>query len=235
MLDSHAFTVMGLGFVLGLRHALDADHIVAVSTVLAERPSLRASSVVGFFWGLGHTVVLLLSGVAVLTLHITIPHSLAAAFEFCVGVMLIVLGVSLALRLYRDRWHVHHHEHDGHRHLHLHRHAAEDGHAHIHWFQQARRPLLIGMAHGLAGSAALLLIVISAAGTFLQGIGYILIFGVGSIVGMVAVGAAISLPMMFTLSVGRGPFLAVQGLASLASIGLGLVMMWRLSAGEPAF
>lgn len=235
MLDSHAFTVMGLGFVLGLRHALDADHIVAVSTVLAERPSFRASSVVGFFWGLGHTVVLLLTGIAVLALHISIPASLAVLFEFCVGVMLIVLGVSLALRLYRERWHLHPHEHDGHRHLHLHRHASEDGHAHVHWFQQARRPLLIGMAHGLAGSAALLLIVISAAGTILQGIGYILVFGVGSIAGMVAVGAAISLPMMLTLSVGRGPFLAVQGLASLASIGLGLVMMWRLSAGEPAF
>jgi high-affinity nickel permease len=235
MVDSHGLTIMGLGFVLGLRHALDADHIAAVSTVLAERPSLRASGVVGLFWGLGHTLMLLLVGICVLALRVTIPESLAAAFEFCVGLMLVVLGLSLARRLYREEWHVHPHEHGGRRHLHLHRHALQEDHAHAHWLQEARRPLFIGMAHGLAGSAALLLIVVSAAGTVLQGIGYILIFGIGSIIGMMAVGTAISLPFVLSLSIGRGAFIAVQGLASLGSIGLGLLLMWRLSLGESGF
>ena len=91
------------------------------------------------------------------------------------------------------------------------------------------------MAHGLAGSAALLLIVIAGAGTFVQGVGYIVVFGIGSIAGMVAVGTAISLPFVLSRSVGRGAFIAVHGLASLSSIGLGLLMMWRLSLGESGF
>jgi ABC-type nickel/cobalt efflux system permease component RcnA len=235
MLDSHGLTLFGLGFVLGLRHALDTDHIVAVSTVLAERPSFRASGVVGFFWGLGHTLMLLLVGGCVLALHVSIPESLAAAFELVVGLMLIGLGLSLARRLYREGWHVHPHEHEGRQHLHLHRHAFDYDHGHVHWFRQARRPLAIGMAHGLAGSAALMLIVISGAGTFAQGIGYILVFGVGSILGMIAVGAAISLPFVLSISIGRGALVAVQGLASLGSIGLGLLMMWRIGLGESGF
>jgi sulfite exporter TauE/SafE len=235
MVDSHGLTIMGLGFVLGLRHALDADHIVAVSTVLAERPSLRASGVVGLFWGLGHTLMLLLVGICVLALRVTIPESLASAFEFCVGLMLVVLGLTLARRLYREEWHVHPHEHGGRRHLHLHRHALRQDHAHAHWLEEARRPFFIGMAHGLAGSAALLLIVVSAAGTVFQGIGYILIFGIGSIIGMMAVGTAISLPFVLSLSIGRGAFIAVQGLASLGSIGLGMLLIWRLSLGESGF
>jgi ABC-type nickel/cobalt efflux system permease component RcnA len=228
MLDSHGLTVLGLGFVLGLRHALDADHIVAVSTVLAERPSFRASGVIGLFWGLGHTLMLLLVGICVLALHVSIPETLATAFELVVGIMLIGLGLGLARRVYREGWHAHPHEHDGRQHLHLHRHTLHHDHTHVHWLRDARRPLLIGMAHGLAGSAALLLIVISAAGTFGQGIGYILVFGIGSIMGMIAVGTAISLPFMLSLSIGRGALVAVQGLASLGSIGLGLLMMWRI-------
>lgn len=235
MLDSHGFTVMGLGFLLGLRHAFDADHIVAVSTVLADRPSFRTSSAIGFFWGLGHTLMLLLVGVGVLACHVSIPESLAAGFELFVGIMLIGLGLSLARRLYREGWHVHPHEHDGQRHVHLHRHLLHRNHTHAHWFQNARRPLLIGMVHGLAGSAALLLIVISAAGTLAQGVGYILAFGIGSIMGMIAVGTALSLPFVLSISLGRGALIAVQGLASLCSIGLGLLLMWRVSLGQSGF
>ena len=235
MLDSHGLTILGLGFVLGLRHALDADHIVAVSTVLAERPTFRASGVVGLFWGLGHTLMLLLVGGCVLALHVSIPESLAAVFELLVGIMLIGLGLGLARRLYREGWHLHPHEHGGRQHVHLHRHTVDQDHIHAHWFLEARRPLLIGMAHGLAGSAALLLIVVSAAGTFGQGIGYILVFGVGSIIGMIAVGAVISLPFVLSLSIGRGALVAVQGLASLGSIGLGLLVIWRMGLGEPGF
>ncbi|HEY7531363.1 MAG TPA: hypothetical protein VH681_01115, partial [Nitrospiraceae bacterium] len=91
MPDAELLTILGLGFVLGLRHALDSDHIVAISTLLAQRPSLRASGLVGLSWGLGHTLVLLLVGVAVLALRVQIPESVAMAAEFGVGVMLIIL------------------------------------------------------------------------------------------------------------------------------------------------
>ena len=97
MADSSYLTVLGLGFILGLRHALDSDHLAAVSTVLAERPSWRASGLVGLSWGVGHTAVLLFVGAIVLVLRVPIPEPLAAAAEGIVGVMLIVLGGLLGM------------------------------------------------------------------------------------------------------------------------------------------
>ena len=231
MFDPHTLTILSLGFVLGLRHALDADHLAALSTVLAERPTVQASTAIGFFWGLGHTLMLLCVGTLLLALNLTIPEALAGLFEFAVGVMLVVLGLSLARRIYREQWHLHTHEHDGQPHVHLHSHHLQPDHAHGHWYQGSLRPLLIGMAHGLAGSAALMLIVLSTVTGIGQGIGYIVVFGVGSILGMVGVGAILSLPVVYSVTVGPRAYWMVQGLACLASIGLGLLMMVRIGLG----
>jgi High-affinity nickel permease len=231
MVDPHTLTILSLGFVLGLRHALDADHLAALSTVLAERPSVQASSTIGFFWGLGHTLMLLCVGTLLLALNLTIPESLAIVFEFAVGVMLVGLGLSLARRIYREQWHLHAHDHEGRPHVHLHSHHLHPDHAHAHWYQGSLRPLLIGMAHGLAGSAALMLIVLSTVTDIVQGIGYIVLFGVGSILGMVGVGAVFSLPVVYSVAAGPRAYRMVQGLACLASIGLGLLMMVRIGLG----
>lgn len=228
MPDAEVLTILGLGFVLGLRHAFDTDHIVAVSTILARRPSVRASGMIGFSWGLGHTLVLLLVGAVVLALRVEIPESLALAAEFGVGVMLVVLGSALAIKLSKERWHLHTHEHDGERHLHFHSHQQIADHRHPHWLRDAIQPLCIGMAHGLAGSAALLLVVLSTAKSIMAGFFYIAVFGVGSILGMILIGLTISVPVLWSLSVGRRVFLAVQGLASLGSIGLGIAIMLRI-------
>jgi high-affinity nickel permease len=228
MPDAEVLTMLGLGFVLGLRHALDTDHIVAVSTVLAQQPSVRASGIIGVSWGLGHTLVLLLVGTVVLALRVEIPESLALAAEFGVGVMLVLLGSALAVKLSKQRWHLHAHEHDGERHLHLHSHQLIADHHHPHWLRDSIQPLCIGMAHGLAGSAALLLVVLSTAKSMMAGMLYITVFGVGSILGMILIGLAISVPVLWSLSVGRRVFLAVQGVASLGSIGLGVAIMLRI-------
>src|SRR5512132_4691538 len=119
MFDPHTLTILGLGLVLGLRHALDADHLAALSTVLAERPTVQASTAIGFFWGLGHTLMLLCVGIVLLALNLTIPDSLASVFEFAVGVMLVGLGLSLARRIFREQWHFHAHDHEGRPHVHL--------------------------------------------------------------------------------------------------------------------
>ena len=235
MPETSFLTLLSFGFLLGLRHAMDADHLAAVSTVLARHPSVRASGSIGFFWGLGHTLVLLFVGGAVLALNVTIPETLTIAFEFGVGLMLVGLGVSLATRLARARWHLHTHEHDGERHLHFHSHQAGPDHVHSHWLRRSMQPLLIGMAHGLAGSAALMLLVLSTVTTLGQGITYILVFGVGSILGMMLLGLVISLPVVYSLACGRQAFLAVQGLASLGSIGLGLTIIVQLGMGQSPF
>ena len=231
MFDPHTLTILSLGFVLGLRHALDADHLAALSTVLAERPTVQASTAIGLFWGLGHTLMLLCVGTLLLALNLTIPESMANLFEFAVGGMLVALGLSLARRMYREQWHVHTHEHGGQPHVHLHSHHVRADHTHGHWYQGSMRPLVIGMAHGLAGSAALMLVVLSTVTGIGQGIGYIVVFGVGSILCMAGVGAVLSLPVIYSVTVGPRAYWMVQGLACLASIGLGVVMMVRIGLG----
>jgi len=231
--DSSYLTVLGLGFVLGLRHALDADHLAAVSTVLAERPSWRASGLVGLSWGIGHTLVLLFVGVIVLVLRVPIPEPLALAAEGLVGFMLVLLGALLGLKLIRERWHLHPHDHDGKMHVHLHSHSHAYDHGHAHWWRESVRPLCIGMAHGLAGSAALLLLVVASAQTVADGLLYIAVFGCGSILGMMLIGLVLSVPVVCSLRLGRPLFLAVQGLASVGSIALGCSIVYRLLTGEP--
>jgi hypothetical protein len=231
MLDTDFLTILGLGLMLGLRHALDTDHLAAVSTVLAQRPSLRSSGMIGFSWGLGHTVVLLLVGAVVLMVRVPIPEPFAVAAEFGVGAMLVFLGGILGVRLVRERWHVHAHDHDGGQHVHLHSHALSEDHGHGHWWRDSIRPFCIGMAHGLAGSAALLLMVLSSAPSVSAGLMYIAVFGLGSIVGMMLVGIAISLPILWSVTLGRPVFLAVQGLASLGSVAIGLAMMFHIVLG----
>lgn len=122
MLDLQFVSMLGMGFLLGARHALDADHIAAVSTLLSRRPDIKASGFIGLCWGIGHTATLLMVGCAVLALKLTIPDAVAQACEQVVGVMLIVLGAGLAVTLYREQWHLHAHEHDGSVHVHLHSH-----------------------------------------------------------------------------------------------------------------
>jgi len=235
MTDPSYLTILGFGFVLGLRHALDADHIAAVSTVLATTPSWRASGLIGFSWGLGHTLVLLCVGAVALALQVSIPESVANAAEFAVGLMLITLGGTLAFRVFRERWHSHNHDHEGHRHEHLHSHAMTSGHVHAHWWSDSVKPLCIGMAHGLAGSAALLLVVVTASRTLLEGLAYIALFGVGSIIGMMLIGLVLSLPVIWSLSLGRQAILVVQGIAGLGSVGLGVSMLVRIAMGEHPF
>ncbi|MEP6888793.1 MAG: urease accessory protein UreH [Nitrospirales bacterium] len=229
MLDFEFLTILGFGFLLGARHALDADHLAAISTILSKRPCLRTSSFIGLCWGLGHTLMLLLVGVAVILLKVTIPESVAQTLEFGIGMMLVVLGSSLAWSLYQERWHLHTHEHDGESHLHLHSHQADEHHRHYHWMHLSVRPLLIGMAHGLAGSAALMLMVLSTVQTMWQGMAYILVFGIGSVIGMVFLGCLISAPLVLSATFGRRVQHVVQGLASLGSVGLGLTMMIRIA------
>jgi zinc transporter ZupT len=233
MVESSYVTILMLGFVLGLRHALDTDHIAAVSTVLAQRPSWRASSLVGLSWGLGHTVVLLLVGALVLVLRVPIPEPIAMGAEFAVGVMLVVLGSLLGIRLVKEQWHMHQHDHDGTKHVHLHSHAQSPGHGHSHWWRESVRPLCIGMAHGLAGSAALLLLVVASAHSVMEGLVYITVFGCGSILGMMLIGLVLSFPVVCSLRLGQPVFLAVQGVASLGSVGLGLSIIYRILMGEP--
>jgi sulfite exporter TauE/SafE len=158
-----AAAILGGGFALGLRHATDADHLAAVSTIVSERRSLLGSAVIGGIWGLGHTISLLAAGVVVLLLDFQISEQNERMLEFFVGVMLVVLGLNVLRKILQGgKIHFHAHEHGARQHVHPHLHepgAKDETNTH-HGFSFSPRALIIGMIHGLAGSAALMLAVI---------------------------------------------------------------------------
>lgn len=229
MHETELLTLLGVGFLLGLRHALDTDHLAAVSTVLAERPSLLASGAVGLWWGIGHTLTLLLVGSVVLAWDLHIPAQFEMITESGVALVLIILGGTLARKLHRERWHVHSHHHDDESHVHFHSHQRQESHRHRHWMTDSIRPLCIGMVHGLAGSAALMLMILATTTKVSSGLLSILIFGVGSIMGMMMVGLTISVPVIYSRSINQRLFMGVQGVASLASVSVGLWMLVTLA------
>jgi hypothetical protein len=226
-------SVLLIGFLLGIRHAADPDHLAAVATLAIRQHSLIQSVRQGVAWGLGHSVVLLAVGGAVLALGASIPRGVATALELVVAGMLIALGVDVLRRLARERIHVHVHTHEpGIRHVHAHGHALGEGrraghHDHAHngmpW-----RALAIGMTHGMAGSAGLIVLSLGAVQSWQTGIMFIALFGAGSIVGMLALSIAIAIPLRVT-AVRLGKLfnslaVAIGGL----SCALGLLMICRI-------
>jgi high-affinity nickel permease len=201
MFDGVIITALAVGFVLGLKHALDPDHVVAVSTIVSECKSLRRSSLVGTFWGLGHTFSLLLVGLAVIVLKLNLNERVAAWMELAVAVMLVALGVkAVATALRGWKLHLHRHEHGGRPHVHLHLHKPDEAetHQHRHLLRLGTRPFLVGMVHGLAGSAALMILVVATIPSAVAGLIYIAVFGVGSVGGMLLMSSIVSLPFLLT-------------------------------------
>ena len=228
MFDGMLITALAVGFVLGLRHALDPDHIVAVSTIVSECKSLRRSSLVGTFWGLGHTFSLLVVGLGVIALKLNLTERVAAWMEFAVAVMLVGLGVkAVATALRGWKLHAHKHQHGGppHVHLHVHKPGGAENHQHRHILGLGTKPFLVGMVHGLAGSAALMILVVATIPSAVAGLIYIAVFGVGSVGGMLLMSSVISLPFLLTggrLSVvGR----VLQMLVGMFSMGFGIYLM----------
>lgn len=189
-------SLLVVGFLLGVRHALDPDHIASVATISSSSRSIRDGLNQGAAWGVGHTLTLLLFGGSALLLGLVVPGDLALVLELTVGLMLILLGADVVRRIIRERIHVHRHDHaDVASHLHVHSHAQSDRHEHSHLPLLPLRALFVGLMHGLAGSAALILLTVVSAPSISAGIIYILVFGVGSILGMGLLSVIIALPL----------------------------------------
>ena len=219
--------ILGLGFLLGMQHALEADHIAAVSSIAARRTEIGDIVKHGLTWGLGHTLTLFLfAGVALLLGH-AIPENWSSPLEAAVGIMLVGLGGHLLWRLARDRVHFHRHTHsDGTVHLHAHSHAGDErshersGHEHVHGFRW--RTLLVGLMHGMAGSAALLMLTISQAPSAALGLLYVALFGIGSMIGMGALSTVIAVPLAVSARWLTFANRTLQGAVALVTIAIGL-------------
>lgn len=222
--------VMSLGFFLGLKHATEADHLAAVSTIVTRRESLLSAALVGGLWGVGHTISLIAAGIFVLLLDFHISENTERMLESCVGLMLVVLGLNVLRKIIAgDTLHFHSHEHGSHTHVHPHIHFREENRTDHSHFRHGLSPraLIIGMIHGLAGSAALMLLVIPTIGSKLAGLAYILIFGIGSIGGMMLMSFFVGLPFIFTASRSRSFNVALQAVAGAVSMGLGVMIVYE--------
>ncbi|HLJ27009.1 MAG TPA: high-affinity nickel-transport family protein [Candidatus Angelobacter sp.] len=248
------FSILALGFFLGMRHATDPDHVIAVTTIVSRQRNIKKSALVGAFWGLGHTLTILLVGAAIILFGLVIPPRIGLSMELSVGLMLVLLGSMNVVGFVRSMpagpihshesssvVHAHYHSHGEYVHNHPHGHEPEQ-HFHSHentpvaWLDrtlgrtglyQPLRPLVIGIVHGLAGSAAVALLVLATIRNAYWAVGYLLIFGVGTIAGMMLI--TLSIASTFHL-VGRSrQFSRYLGVASgLISLVFGLVVAYQI-------
>ena len=222
----------GLGLLLGLRHAFEPDHLAAVSTLATRQGRLGDACRLGLAWALGHAASLGAVALLIIAGGLHLPARLAPAADLLVALLLIALGGTVIWRYARGRWHLHLHTHDegpGGPHLHLHSHAHGAAHEHAHPRGDARRSLGFGLLHGLAGSAAILVLLIAAAPSRAAQLAYFLAFAVGTMIGML--GVSLSLAAIVRLASGRGAQWAtlLHVGAAVTSVVVGMLLAGRVA------
>jgi len=224
-------SILALGFVLGIKHAIEPDHVIAVSTIASQSKKLFKSSLAGVFWGIGHTATLFIIGVILILMKGEIPEKWAMSLEFLVGIMLVYLGLTTLLSF--KNIHLHQHEHDGDEHKHLHSHSHNGKHQHKHEHQNVSylKSLFIGLVHGLAGSGAMVLLTMSTVKSVWEAAVYILIFGAGTILGMLFFTTIIGIPFVFSAKK-RVLNQTLTRLTGVISIVFGMYYMYNLAVTE---
>ncbi|WP_213526118.1 sulfite exporter TauE/SafE family protein [Paenibacillus sp. J31TS4] len=231
-MEASLLSILALGFVLGIKHAIEPDHVIAVSTIASRSKQLWRSSLAGVFWGIGHTATLFVVGTALILMKDEIPDKWAMSLEFLVGIMLVYLGVTTFTSLSRLR--LRRHEHEGSVHKHVLAAGPGGSEPHRHTGFSYWKSLAIGFIHGLAGSGAMVLLTMSTVNGVGQGIVYILIFGAGTVVGMLLFTTLLGIP--FVLSSGRLTLNAMLTRATgVISVGFGLYYMYNLGVNEGLF
>ena len=256
------FAIVAMGFFLGMRHATDPDHVIAVTTIVTRQRRVSRAALTGIFWGIGHTLTIFLVGALIILFNVAIPARIGLTMELSVGLMLVILGlmnVSSFSRTFRAQQdsniehhelvHSHAHSHGDYVHTHPHAHAPE-AHPHdpnrtpvsfmdrvfgrIGIYQQVR-PLVIGIVHGLAGSAAVALLVLTTIRDPHWAVAYLLVFGVGTVAGMMLITMSLASAFNF-FGRGKMKFSRGLGLASgLLSLGFGLVIAYQMGIASGLF
>jgi ABC-type nickel/cobalt efflux system permease component RcnA len=253
-------SIVAVGFFLGMRHATDPDHVIAVTTIVSHQRNLLKAAMTGIFWGIGHTLTIFAVGTVIILFDVVIPARIGLSMELSVGLMLIVLGVmNIASFLRSSRSisppykegeviHQHPHSHGDYVHSHAHRHSPET-HSHNHqtpltWLDrlfgriglyQQLRPLLVGIVHGLAGSAAVALLILTTIRNPHWAIAYLLVFGAGTVGGMMLITMSIASAFNF-FGKRNEKFSHRLGLASgLVSLAFGVVLAYQIGVANGLF
>jgi high-affinity nickel permease len=233
-----------VGFGLGVKHAIEPDHLAAVSTIVGGRKNLWSASLVGGLWGIGHTAALLIAGVLVMAFQLQISERTGLLLEMLVAMMLIGLGIEALRKVWlggQIHWHTHRHGGISHAHPHVHDNGQVHGQMEPssekthHGLKIGARPLVVGLVHGLAGSGALMLLVLSTISSPAVGTLYILVFGAGSIGGMMLMSTLIGLPFHLTANRFARAELILRGGTGLFSLAFGLFLFYRIGFTERLF
>jgi len=231
------FTVLGLGFLLGVRHATDADHVVAITTLLGKHGKIKHSTIVGALWGIGHSITVTLIGIPIIFFSLVVPENLVLVLEFFVGVMLVTLGIltlsgiteKITKRFTSPTIHTHTHESKGKKHSHVHVHASKNFSQNIHHLGafQIVRPIIIGLIHGLAGSAAVALLILSTIGNPYLSAFYLFIFHIGVIFGMMIITTFLGASVVLVKRKSENLHKYLITASGILSFGFGLFIMYE--------
>lgn len=217
------FSVLVLGFILGVRHALEPDHMIAVSTIASQSKKLWQASLAGIFWGIGHTVTLFVIGIVLIVMKNDIPEKWSLTLEFLVGIMLVYLGVAAMLSIRKKQNHDHHeHEHE------------DVQHTTIIKKSSYYKSVLIGFVHGIAGSGAMVLLTMSTVHTVWQGAVYIMVFGLGTVVGMLFFTTIIGIPFIFSMKRKNTDKVLILTTGAVSTI-FGFYYMYNLGVNDGLF
>lgn len=246
-------SIIAIGFFLGMRHATDPDHVIAVTTIVTRQRSIGRAALIGIFWGLGHTITIFAVGTAIIVFNLVIPARVGLSMELSVGIMLIVLGLWNLRSFFSSipdqlpHAHTHEHSHEGHVHTHEHIHV-EGTHAHQHaeltaldkrfggaGAYQLLRPLLVGIVHGLAGSAAVALLVLATIHNSRWAIAYLLVFGIGTIAGMMVITMSLASTFHFVGDRFQAFSHRLGMVSGLVSIAFGLVIAYQICVSQGLF
>jgi len=237
-----SLSLLLLGLLIGMRHAVESDHVAAVATLATHSRSMTEAVRQGAAWGVGHALTLFLFGSIVLVLDTVMPAALAQVLELVVGIMLVGLGIDVLYRVIREKVHFHVHRHtDGNSHFHAHSHAGEETHdparhRHEHPAGFPVRALLVGLMHGMAGSAALILLTLQTVRSPLLGLIYIALFGLGSMIGMALLSVAIAIPLRASARGMTWLHNALQVVVGVATVTIGTALVTEIiGASLPLF
>lgn len=227
-------TTLMIGFILGIKHAIEPDHVIAVSTIVSKSKKIWTSSLAGIFWGIGHTITLFVVGMVFIFMKKEIPVEWALSLEFAVGIMLVYLGLSSVIFPERKNIHCHNHDHDGHKHKHFHSHGESISHKHTHKKISYLKSVFIGLVHGLSGSAAMILLTMTTVKNPWEAGIYIVIFGIGTVIGMLLCTFIIGIPFAISSNNKRMNIVLTKTTGIISCI-FGVYYMYNLGINEGLF